>query len=205
MNKVSVIIPVWDRPLVLVRSLYSIITQTHQNFEVIVVGDGCISAMVQQYTQIIGLFNDQRIRFFNLGEHKERPRSTAGLEARNFGLQQVQGDFIAPLDDDNIWSPLHLEDCVHIMKNNDIGLVYGQYLSMKAHRRGVVTGRGVERGFKSSKIGHSVVVYKSQYRCFEYPDLPFESHGAADRSLWARMYEEGVLFHFDPKIHGVEF
>lgn len=98
----SVIIPTHDRPIELVRALQSIGSQTHSNYEVVVVNDG--DADVTDAIQESGLLSaGKKVSLVKTSGH-----SGPSL-ARNAGLEVARGDCIAYLDDDDIYHPHHLE------------------------------------------------------------------------------------------------
>jgi glycosyltransferase involved in cell wall biosynthesis len=96
---VSVVIPTLNRPKLLLRAINSVLRQTHREIEVIVVVDrpdpDTISAM--------RLVDDPRLRLI-VNSH---PLTAAG--ARNAGVDDAKGEWIAFLDDDDEWLPDKLE------------------------------------------------------------------------------------------------
>jgi glycosyltransferase involved in cell wall biosynthesis len=113
---VSVIIPAYNAELFIERTLRSVLAQTYQNLEVIVVDDGSqdrTAAIVQSIAQ-----EDDRIHFFQ--------QANAGVAAaRNLAIQKARGELIAPIDADDIWFPQNLEKQVRcITTDTGIGLVY---------------------------------------------------------------------------------
>jgi len=109
---VSVCIATMDRAdLLLGRCLPSIIQQTYQNIEIIVVGDNCID---DTEDRLAGL-RDNRIRFYNLNERGPYPRSifdrwrVAGSNAMNHALSLCTGHFITHIDDDDTMVPHRIE------------------------------------------------------------------------------------------------
>ncbi len=104
---VSVILPTRDRPDFLRRSLQSILSQTFQSFEIIVVNDAGADL-----TNVIDEFHDERIKYFEQGTRKR----AAG--ARNIALNSAKGKYVAYLDDDDIYYPNHLETLVNFLEAN---------------------------------------------------------------------------------------
>lgn len=97
---ISVIIPIYNRADVLHRSVESILKQSYQNFELLLIDDGSTDnsyALCLDYTKI-----DPRIRVY----HKENGGVSS---ARNMGLMNCCGDYIYFLDSDDIASPHALE------------------------------------------------------------------------------------------------
>src|SRR5215218_5096689 len=96
---VTVVIPTMDRwRLLSERALHSALTQEQVDLEVVVVDD---SATDETAIGIAGL-NDERVRVIR----HEQPQ---GLQrARNVGIAAARGDWVAFLDDDDVWAPWKL-------------------------------------------------------------------------------------------------
>ncbi len=92
---ISVIIPVYNRTTELIRAIESVLNQTEQNFEIVIVDDGS----EEDVKQACDLFNDKRIRFFRNEEHKN------ANVVRNMGVSMAKGDYIAMLDADDEYLP----------------------------------------------------------------------------------------------------
>ena len=84
----SVIIPTRNRPEYLGEAVSSVLTQTHQDLELLIVNDGAIA---------ISPFDDPRVRVLNNAE-------AGAVPARNLGVGQACGEMIAFLDDDDVWT-----------------------------------------------------------------------------------------------------
>jgi glycosyltransferase involved in cell wall biosynthesis len=95
---ISVIIPNYNRTLILQRAVRSALAQTHQQLEVIVVDD-CSPTNPQPFLDEL---NDNRIRLIR---HKQNQHAAA---ARNTGAEAAKGRFLAFLDSDDEWLPEHL-------------------------------------------------------------------------------------------------
>ncbi len=96
---VSVVIPTHDRPQLVKRAVNSVRAQTLQELEIIVVIDGEDRVTVNTLEAI----SDERLQIVQLLESK------GGGAARNAGVNQAQGEWIAFLDDDDEWLPTKLE------------------------------------------------------------------------------------------------
>jgi glycosyltransferase involved in cell wall biosynthesis len=120
----------------LVQALESIIGQTFQNFEIIVINDGGID--VQPLTQnLTSRFNIQY-----LSHDKNRGVSAA----RNSGLKIAKGKYIAYLDDDDVFFPEHLETLLSFLEKSPYRVAYtgsyftqlekkdGEYVAIKSER-----------------------------------------------------------------------
>jgi len=111
---VSVIIPVHNKGFFLKDTLDSVLGQTFQNFEIVIVD----SELSNNAKQIVDTFEDKRIKYF----YKEK----AGINAaRNLGIKNSRGKYIAMLEADDVWSPEKLQKQVDILNQNpQVGLVY---------------------------------------------------------------------------------
>ncbi len=114
---VSVIIPAYNAEAFIAKTLESVITQTYRNLEILVIDDGSqdrTARIVEEYIE-----KDSRIQLFS--------QANAGVAAaRNLGITKSKGEFIAPIDADDIWYPQNLDKQVECFVNNspEIGLVY---------------------------------------------------------------------------------
>lgn len=117
---VSVIIPAYEARATLPRTLQSVLAQTHRNLEVLVVDDGSRDNTAQLAEQVSAA--DSRIRLFR--------RANGGVAAaRNLGIEMATGEFIAPLDADDVWHPRKLELQLERFAQSDrkTGLVYNWF------------------------------------------------------------------------------
>jgi glycosyltransferase involved in cell wall biosynthesis len=96
---VSVVIPTFRRPDVIVRAVQSVLGQSHRDLEVIVVIDGPNEAT----RNILSAITDPRLRII------EEPQNVGVARARNIGVANARGRWIAFLDDDDEWLPGKLD------------------------------------------------------------------------------------------------
>jgi glycosyltransferase involved in cell wall biosynthesis len=124
-TKVSVIIPTYNRSHVIGRAIRSVLSQTYQDFEIIVVDDGS----VDNTEEVVRSFKDKRVNYVR---YKENRGANA---AKNVGVRTARGDFIGILDSDDEYLPERLEKTVYVFKDSsaDIGVVYSNLL---INRRG---------------------------------------------------------------------
>jgi len=103
---VSVIIPTYNRESHLVEAIESVLDQSFQDFEVIIVDDGSTDGTAQ----IAEKYRN------NLTYYYQKNKGPAA--ARNFGIKQAHGTFIAFLDSDDLWLPKKLETQINLIKTN---------------------------------------------------------------------------------------
>jgi glycosyltransferase involved in cell wall biosynthesis len=122
MPKVSVVIPTYNRAELLKSAINSVLSQTYQDFEIVIVDD----ASRDNTAEVIKSFNDQRIKYIR----HETNKGEAG--ARNTGVMNSDGEYIAFLDDDDEWLPEKLEKQIRIFENNpvEVGGVYTGFLKV---------------------------------------------------------------------------
>ncbi len=114
---VSVIIPAYNAATSIERTLQSILAQAYCHLEVLIVDDGS----TDQTPEIVTTFaqQDDRIKLLH--------QANAGVAAaRNLAIAHAKGEFIAPIDADDIWYPENIEKQVQCMVRggNSVGLVY---------------------------------------------------------------------------------
>jgi glycosyltransferase involved in cell wall biosynthesis len=110
---VSVVVPTFGRPTLLLRALTSVFGQTYETLEVIVVVDGPDEATIAALKNV----RDARLRVL------VNSRSLAAAGARNIGVDNAKGAWIAFLDDDDEWLPDKLEKQVQCASGRDDILV----------------------------------------------------------------------------------
>lgn len=94
---VSVIITTYNRSQLVIKAIESVLNQTYENIEIIVVNDGSVDntlEVLNEYTS-----NVPNIRVLN------HPTSLGGNAARNTGIKSAKGTLIAGLDDDDVFLP----------------------------------------------------------------------------------------------------
>jgi glycosyltransferase involved in cell wall biosynthesis len=114
---ISVVIPVFNHLPELERAIKSVLLQTFQDFEVIVVDDGSD----EDVKSVCDTFGDERIRYFRV------PRKNANA-ARNRGIKEAKGVYTAMLDADDEFLPDHLKLRVEKMKKDGCDGIFGSAL-----------------------------------------------------------------------------
>jgi glycosyltransferase involved in cell wall biosynthesis len=112
---VSVVIPTYNRPRVLRCALRSTLWQTLEDFEVLVVGDGC----TDDSGEVVASFGDPRLRWHNLPVNS----GCQGVPNQR-GLELARGRYVAYLLHDDVWHPRHLEYLVRGLERRDADLAY---------------------------------------------------------------------------------
>lgn len=116
---VTVIMPVYNAERYMQQSIESIIAQTYQKWELLIVDDGSTDSSVQIMQEYCS--RDRRIQMI-LSTGNEGVAS-----ARNKGIQAAKGEYIAFLDSDDLWKAEKLEIQIHYMQEHNCGFVYSAY------------------------------------------------------------------------------
>lgn len=116
---VSVIIPTYNRANLIQQSVKSVLNQTYNNFEIIIIDDGSSD----NTEEVINKLNDNRIRYIKHAVNK------GASAARNTGIREAKGKYIAFQDSDDHWLPDKLEKQVKRIENtpDHVGAVFGGY------------------------------------------------------------------------------
>ncbi len=128
--KVSLIMPAYNAAAYLAASIGSVLNQSWQEWELLVINDGS----KDETTEIVRSFTDPRIQLF------EQPNRGVS-NARNRGLEHAKGEFVAFLDADDILPPDSLAARAELlMAHPEVSYVDGRVLSMD-HRTGMLSER----------------------------------------------------------------
>lgn len=143
---VSVIIPTYNRAYCLSSTLESVLAQTWSRLEVLVVDDGSTDETRGLIEGIASI--DSRVRYIS--------QENGGVSAaRNTGIRNVRGDYVAMLDSDDLWLPWKLEAQVGILERfPELGLVWTEMEAIDPEGR-VTHGRYLRRmysGYEFWKI-----------------------------------------------------
>jgi cellulose synthase/poly-beta-1,6-N-acetylglucosamine synthase-like glycosyltransferase len=199
---VSVTIPTYNRgELLTERTLPSVLNQTYQNFEIVIVGDCCTDDTEERIAKL----NDPHIRFYNLPQRGPYPRDplllwyVAGVPPVNRALEEARGLWIAHLDDDDVWKPYHLECMLAAAYEKKAELIGGPIIveSPPGHWKTYSPQRnGIRfwREFMNGGIPHSSFVFRSYLKLFKYDVEAWKLNMPADRHLSMRMVYSGVRY-----------
>ncbi len=111
---VSVVIPTYRRSNSLVKAINSVVNQNYSNIEVLVVDDNSKESQDSKFVRSIidGYKEDSRVKYVSPNRHIN------GAAARNYGIKEAKGEYIAFLDDDDEWIRNKLSMQVAYLRNN---------------------------------------------------------------------------------------
>jgi len=125
--KVSVIIPTYNREKMVKNAIRSVLNQTFSDFEIVIIDD----ASTDNTESVIKSIHDNRIRYIRHEKNK------GGSAARNTGIIEARGEYIALLDSDDVWLKEKLEKQIDVMEKSELrpGVVYSGVNYIDSHGR----------------------------------------------------------------------
>lgn len=184
MPKVTVVIPAYNSMTYLPETLKSVLKQTFTDFEVLIINDGSTDHIISWTSEI----NDFRVKLIS--------QENSGVsEARNTGIRNAQGNYIAFLDADDLWDSTKLEKQVQCLESKpEVGLVYTWtlWIDQNGKSMGNVTAAHLEGNVGEKLLlgdvvgnGSSAMVRKD---CFDTVGLfDPEQSGTEDCDMWSRI------------------
>jgi glycosyltransferase involved in cell wall biosynthesis len=202
-TQVSVLMPIFNAAETLHETIQSLLSQSHGDFEIIVVDDGSTDQTHQMLKQHAS--KDARVRPF-MRKHQ------GIIPALNFGLEQCSGKYVARMDADDISLPSRLaQQAAFLEENKSVALVASliEGFPAKEIRGGfqiyiewlnsMITDDQIkEQIFVESPFAHPSVMFRKS----AVEKLGgYEEHGwAEDYDLWLRMAQSGLCFAKIPEI-----
>jgi glycosyltransferase involved in cell wall biosynthesis len=193
--QVSVIIPTYNRALFVGEAIQSVLGQTFSDFELIIVDDGS----TDDTETVVAQFNDLRIRYIR--------HDNMGISgARNTGIRNARGQYIAFLDSDDLWLPQLLEVEVPILDQNpDVGVICAKAQGIDSAGSLTFESRGYFQKYpnqtlKSMLYGDFTCIQTNLARrqCFERAGLFDESLvGRVDWDMFLRLAQHYSFAHVD--------
>ncbi len=209
--RVSVIIPLFNKAPYIERALRSVLNQTFEDFEIIVVDDGS----TDDGAKIVEAFAERRLRLIK--QDKAGPGA-----ARNRGLEAAQCELVAFLDADDEWQPEYLAESVAFLNQHEnAAVVVSGYIEypIGVSRESMWRGRGLSEGLMrlnaetKPKLAIALLAYMTPCTTVARTALLRKYDGfyerdacryAEDAHLWLKMLlNESVIVNLNPlaRIH----
>ena len=187
MSLISIIMPYYKKRNFVKNSILSVINQSHQDFEIIVIYDDNENEDYQYIKDIENL--DKRIKVI-----KNNKNIGAGL-SRNVGIQNASGDYIAFLDCDDFWEKDKLKIQLEFMKKNNYLISCTSYKIVNFNNE-IVNSRNVKEvlNFKnliySCDIGLSTVMLKKNMlnKNYIFPNIKTKE----DYVFWLKITKDNI-------------
>ena len=116
---VSVIVPAYNCEKFIGETIASVLAQTYQNWEMIIVDD-CSSDNTREII-LDSAKKDSRIKYYFL------QNNSGAAVARNTAMEQAEGEYMAFLDSDDVWLPEKLEKQLNFMRDNNVAFSATSY------------------------------------------------------------------------------
>lgn len=196
---VSIIVPVYNAEKYIVETMEHVVAQTYKDWELLLVVDGGGDASAQVIREYKEAKGEERLRLL------VRKENGGAARARNMGLREAAGRYIAYVDADDLWMPEKLEKQLQYMREKQAAFVFTGYEF--ADGQGVGTGRTVhvpprltyKEALKNTTIFTSTVMFDTSRipkEKLEMPDIKSE-----DTALWWKVLREGhVAYGLDQNL-----
>lgn len=201
-NTISAVIPTYNRnDILLSRALPSVLNQTVWVDEIHIVADGMARPELDDLRDRLAQLDQPHIKLWRI-PHQHYPEDPGqkwlvlGLNARNHGLDQARGKWIAPLDDDDEWTPDHIEVLLKLALEREVQFAYGRSEAHWADGRTTYYGAWPPGHFQfcdGAQLYLNGLGYRYDPGCIER-GLP------EDGDLWDRMVAGDVTFAFTDRI-----
>lgn len=201
MPSVSVIIPTFNCAKYLPEAVESALNQSYQDFEIVIIDDGSTDK-TNEIVECYAKSHNDKIQYIY--------QQNKGLAcARNTGIKNSQGEYIALLDADDVWLPNRLAEQIAVIeKSKNVGLVHsnitfiseeGKLLSTPKRDEGSLCGNIFNALFtRNAHISCPTVLFRRE--CLESVGLFDENlaHlGCEDRELWLRIAKKYKIIYID--------
>ena len=180
--KASVIVAVYNGAKTLTQTIESILSQTYDNFELLLIDDGSTDEsrnLIEKYLE------DERVKYF-------KKQNGGVASARNFGIARATGEVIGFCDQDDQWLPQKLEKQIPLFSDPDVGLVYS-WVDIDRHGKRECSTPEFEGECFEALLNRNFVscctamVRRTVLNQVNGLDESRELHGVDDRHLWLKV------------------
>lgn len=184
-KKVSVIIPCYNQGEYIEETINSVLNQTYDNIEIIIIDDG--SNDLNTIKILSNIENKYQIKV-------ERTKNQGLAMARNNGIRISKGEYILPLDSDDKIHETYIEKAVEILKDNKIGAVYS-IAEFFGEKQGIwaLKDFSYDKMLDENVVFCSAIFRKSDYDKTNGYNLNMKD-GLEDWDFWLSLIEIGVKF-----------
>ena len=190
---VSIVIPTYNHAPMLQRALATVVEQTFQNWNAIVVNN----FSTDNTLEVVTAFNDPRIQCVNF-----RNNGVIGA-SRNEGIALATGKYVAFLDSDDTWFPTKLEQCVEILESGSDLVCHAEYWIDESGKSRLVAYGPSEAAthhnliYNGNRISTSATVVRTALLKEVHGfDVSPELISTEDYDLWIRLAAKSDKFAF---------
>ena len=204
--KITVITPTYNRAEYLGKAIESVMAQTLEDFELIVVDDNRTDSEARKATeQVMKKYTDSRIRYI------QNPRNIGGAASRNVGISEAKGEYIAFLDDDDMYLPDRLETQYEQMAANnwDVSVMDGATYNYETGEKLTERHQRLKNGMTKDELirvhllyhisGTNTFMYKTDFlrKIGGFEDVP----SCQEYMLMQKTLDANPRFGYVPEIH----
>lgn len=185
---ISIVTPCHNAGGMISHTLDSVLNQTYQDWEMIVVDD-CSSdnsaEIIKNYAS-----KDKRIKYYKTN----KPSGSPSLP-RNIGIENARGKYIAFLDSDDLWLSEKLEKQVEFMEHNSVNLSYSYYekISWNEERNNRIVTTKSRTTYKSLLKSNSIPCLTSMVTRKAIGDTRFKQIPQEDFCFWLDILKKGYV------------
>ncbi len=190
--KISVIIPMYNAKQTIANTLLSVVKQTYQEpFEIIIINDGSDDGCEEIVKEHIS--TNKTNRMITLINQKN-----AGVSAaRNKGIYEAKGEYIAFLDSDDMWHPQKLEIILEVLEDDSINMIGHNYtldnnFSDTFQKCAMKEIKFMQLLLKNFAVTPSIVIKRDICQYFNE-----EMRYTEDHELWLRMALKNSIYYCD--------
>ena len=191
---VSVLMPVYNSDLYIQRAIESILNQTFNNFEFLIIND----CSTDNSLEIINSFKDSRIIVLNTNENSGISKTL------NYGLKQAKGKYIIRMDSDDISFPLRIENQIKFLEENPEYVLCGSNYSIIGSKNKVILPKEHNtikaNLLQSCCVAHPTVAINKEYLDKNNLLYTSEMEPAEDYYLWSQLIFKGKFYNLQEEL-----
>lgn len=193
---ISVIMPTYNREKTIKRAIDSVLNQTYQDIELIIVDD----YSTDDTEKVISRINDKRLRYIKL------EKNSGACHARNVGLDNAKGEYIAFQDSDDEWIKDKLDKQLKMLTENKVDIIFCSAKHIGKNEIIIPKEKLNEQQiknkiFKSNFISTQTIL--ATKACFEQVRFDEKMPRFQDWDLIIRMLENFSIIHIDEPLVNV--
>ncbi len=186
---ISIIVPVYNAEKYIRETIDCVTAQTYSDWELLLVDDCSSDGSAQAVLQYVQQKGEERIRLIR------QPSNRGAAMARNRGLLEAKGRYIAFLDADDLWAPEKLELELRFMKEKNAGFAFTGYEFADENARGlgkvvrVPETLNYRQALSNTTIFTTTVMFDTEKIPKEELEMP--AIKSEDTALWWRLLRNG--------------
>ncbi len=192
MDKVSIILPVFNCEKYLKHTIVSVQKQNYKNWELLIVDDASTDNSLSEALKFAE--NDSRIQVFQM------PQNVGVGACRNVAMKHATGRYLAFIDSDDLWAKEKLSRQIVFMRKHKAALSHTAYAYMNAKGELLQNGQNnvdekidMRQYMKTSQIGMStVMIDREKTGSFMFPE---DRELCEDAKLWMSFMRRGMFFY----------